>query len=359
MFHKTLLGLCTVAIALAVACSQSSPGPLSPSGSTGGTATAADGSTLKIGAPAIVSPTNNVQIAPNAPATLIFQNVSGTYASFPATYEVEVRNAAGALIANPKGIAAGGGGTTQTSVAGLAASTTYTWRVRATYASGSASGEGPWSATATFKSAPAAFISGSSVFDPLTTGFTVGQVVGPGHFIPGQGWQADSLGSGINYDISTCSSCQVEFDVTGVGNGLGNPADLKWITMADADSFGDFTAFRDGPWKMTLEERGDGDGTGMKLIWRNGCGNCGEGEPGDHTGKLASSVNWKDSNVYHFLLRWTPSGFSVQVDGQEWFSDGFGGNPYSPPHHRISLGCYPRNETLKGAIFRNVQIKPI
>ena len=69
-----------------------------------------------------------------------------------------------------------------------------------------------------------------------------------------------------------CISCTLEFDVTNFGRAQGAPAlkDYKWISMGDGNTFGDFTAFRDHPWKMHLEQRSDGDGTGMKLIWRNG-----------------------------------------------------------------------------------------
>jgi hypothetical protein len=41
-----------------------------------------------------------------------------------------------------------------------------------------------------------------------------------------------------------------------------------------------------------------------------------------------------------------------------WFSGSFGGVAYSPPSHRISLGCYPRQETWRGAIYRNVTVTP-
>ncbi len=53
---------------------------------------------------------------------------------------------------------------------------------------------------------------------------------------------------------------------------------------ATAPTLGNFGAFRNHPWKMHLEQRGDGNGTGMKLIWRNG--KAGDGEPGDHDTKI-------------------------------------------------------------------------
>ena len=104
---------------------------------------------------------------------------------------------------------------------------------------------------------------------------------------------------------------------------------------------------------MHLEQRSDGDGTGLKLIWRNG--GFGEDEPGDHTGKLGSAVNWQSSQVYHFKLEWDGGGYSVAVDNEVWFEGGWS-QPYAPPVHRVSLGCWPRSETMWG-LYRNVKLR--
>jgi hypothetical protein len=36
----------------------------------------------------------------------------------------------------------------------------------------------------------------------------------------------------------------------------------------------------------------------------------------------------------------------------------FDGYWYEPDNHRISLGCYPRGETIQGIIYRNIKIRP-
>ena len=123
--------------------------------------------------------------------------------------------------------------------------------------------------------------------------------------------------------------------------------------MGDGGTFGSFNAFRDHGWKMHLEQRSDGSGTGMKLIWRNGA--AGGGEPGDHDLRAEPAVDWRSGEIYHFVLEWAPQGFTVTIDDRVWFEGGFGRNAYLPPNHHISLGCYPRGETI-GAIFRNVSI---
>lgn len=353
MTRSTVTVFSTAAlVALTLACSNSS-GPLSPTAPAVGTSLPADGSTLKASTPVPQSPINDQKLSTTDRPTLTASASTATYGSGVALqYRFEIRNDAGALVDS-----ALINSTSWQVAKDLDFEKRHTWRVRAEY-----QGDvGAWSTTASFVTAEGAFIRGSQVVDSLTMGKTVGQQRG-GHFVPGQGWQADTYGDGIDYDITTCSACRVEFDVTNFGKGLGNPADLKWLTMGDAATFGDFNAFRNHPWKMHLEQRGDGDGTGMKLIWRNG--GAGGGEPGDHTAKVDPAVNWKGSDVYHFVFEWNASGFtiSIGVNGgtpERWFQDGFGGYPYAPPNHRISLGCYPRNETMQGAIWRNVKVTPL
>jgi hypothetical protein len=337
-------------MALLVACGKSSS-PVSPNASLdGSTSAASDGSTLKIGAPTLVAPINNfVFPAGQGTVTFSWNNVSGTYASFPVTYELEIKNANGTVVATPK-VAANNGVTSTVQVTTLAADTIHTWRVRATY-NGLL---GPWSTSATFRTAVQAFINfaTSSVFDPLFIGSTVGQKHG-GQFTA-KGWQALAVSDGIDYDLKGCPSCRFEFDITGVGNGLGNDplADYKFFAMGDGSVWNNFNSFRDAPWKMHLEQRGDGSGNGMKLIWRINT------EDDDHNTKFDDGPIWKDDKVFHFLVQWTPNSYLITINNDVWFSGSLQG-PYVPPNFRITLGCYPRSETLKGAIWSNVKINPI
>ena len=125
--------------------------------------------------------------------------------------------------------------------------------------------------------------------------------------------------------------------------------------IPDGNAFNSFQVFRDHPWKMHLEQRADLD-TALKLIWRNG--GVGDGNPGDHTGKTDPGINWNGGTVYHFVFDWSPGGFTITVNGQLVFQDGLGGAAYAPPNHRISLGCYPRGETIVGAIWSNFSVSP-
>ena len=285
------------------------------------------------------------------------------------TYEFEVSELdafpSGSRTSSEKGVAQGGDGATSwLPPSNLIPNSKYYWRARA--AAANVASPTDWSQTETFRTLTRGFvIAGQEVYDPLTDSATVGSRIG-GHFVAGQGWQADTDADGLFYDFGSCTSCTVEFDVTNFGRGVGasRSKDYKWLTMGDASTFGNFSNFRNHDWKMHLEQRSDGNGTGMKLIWRNG--DAGDGNPGDHENRNDSTVDWRSNVVYRFTLQWTPAAFSVRVgivnadgtvsDDREWFSGSFGGRAFAPPFLRISLGCYPRSETMAGAIWRNIHI---
>ena len=343
------LGLAVVAgSAFTILACGDGDSPTNPSPPAGGAVT--------IAAPAVKSPVGGTQLDTLRP-TLEATNAVTTGTPGTVTYRFEASEVdtfpAGSrsfMVENvPQGT-----GTTSVVVgpSDLIPAFTYFWRVRAT--NGTVTSD--WSKVETFKTKLAGFKNGQNVFDPLTDGQSVGAVHG-GQFIPGEGWRSNNLTDGIDYDIPTCDNCRVEFDVTGFGKAEGAPyqKDIKWLSMGDATTFGNFDAFRNHPWKMHLEQRSDGDGTGMKLIWRNG--DAGDGDPGDHTGRNDSTVNWNGGKVYHFVFDWSPGELRVMIDGETWFHDGFS-RPYAPPNHRISIGCYPRAESMVSATYRNFRITP-
>lgn len=344
-------------LAVSLACGQSNP--ISPSGPANAAFGAApDGSTLKIAAPTLTSPADNFQfLAGSGSVTLTWTNVVGTYAAFPVTYEVEVKNAAGTVVANPKALPTTAGDTTSWVVSpALVAETNHTWRVRATFGQAF----GPWSSGRQFKTGQLAFLSRSesAIFDPLTNGFSVGAVHG-GRFGP-DGWTALGRGDGIDYDIATCESCRLQFDIVGFTNGnhLFGIGEAKIVSMGEASMFSSFGAFRDHEWKMHFSIRSDGDGTGIDVVWRNG--GFGEGNnPGDHREKIEPGPRWSNSQPSRVVMEWTPRGYIITVNGEHWADSDFGGRPYAPSNHRISLGCYPRFETFEFATFRNVQLTRI
>ncbi|MGE0705822.1 MAG: hypothetical protein AB7F99_12755 [Vicinamibacterales bacterium] len=350
--------LVPLVLVAAAACTNGSPAePSPPSGS--GSAT--------LSAPTPDAPRAGQQLSDeNVTLTVSNATVKGNMANIVYRFEWSESDGfpADSRTGAKDGVVQGTGTTSYEIEGGLKPNVTYYWRARAH----NDTTVGAWSNTETFVSANIGFVMGQTIYDPLTNGTTVGNRVG-GTFVPGQGWKADHTHEGIDYSIPTCSSCTVQFDVTNFGKaqGAADFKDLKWISMGDGSTFDNFFAFRDHPWKMHLEQRSDGDGTGMKIVWRNG-GSGEDDNPGDHVFRNDSTVNWMSNEVYRFTLRWTPGSYSVSVgiveaDGevsnnQVWFQDSFAPHPYAPPNHLISLGTRTRSDTMRNAIWRNVRVFP-
>src|SRR5262249_42309795 len=272
---------------------------------------APDGSTLKATAPAPQSPINDQQLAVSQVVLVTGESTAQFAGGVPLQYRFQLFNGGGGLVQDSGPV----GGTSWPVTAPLQGRQRYTWRTRAEYQGAS----GPWSSTASFIAAETAL-----VFDPLTNGSTVGAQ--RGGFFTSQGWMSNSRDSGIDYDIPTCTSCTVEFDITNIGKGEGNCcfADLIFLSMADAGSFVGFSPFRDGPWKMHLKQRADGDGTGFDIVWRNGA----SGGNNDHRIKtLSGGPDYRDGSVFHFVVAWSEAGYNISVgtDGgapQQYLADG-------------------------------------
>ncbi len=370
MPRRSLVLSAAVFIAISVAC-QKSP-PLTPTIPSGGTVTPSDGSTLKASAPSPQSPVGDVRLQTFTTPTLTAGAASLTNGGSGALqYRFQLLSDTGAVVQD-SGLRSV---SNWTPTVNLDFDKRYQWQVRAEMDGA----VGPWSSRASFLSPNGGFIRGKEVFDPLTNGQTVGNRNG-GHFVTGSngGWESDGLGDGLDYDIQTCSACKVEFDVTnfGTGEGVGISVDVKWFSMGDASSWGGFLSFRDHPYKMHLEQRSDGDGSGMQLIWRNGGADAdtgGDPDWGDHRGKfLSGGPDWGhsfDNKVWHFVIEWTTLTYQITIGelgkpGKIWYpgygSSGFFANnhPYAPPNHRIELGCRPRNESMIGARYRNFKVTP-
>ncbi len=359
-------------IALSIACAKSKA--LTPTTPTVSPTNPPSGATLKVTAPTLQSPVNNVRLETFTQPTLTSGSASPTEGgAITPQYRFQLLSDSGAVLQD-SGLRSA---TNWTPTFEMEFDKQYQWQVRAEFGGD----VGPWSSRATFRSPDGGFIRGKQVFDPLTNGRTVGTMVG-GHFVPGAngGWQSDSQGDGIFYDIDTCDACRVEFDVTNFGTGEGASAqvDVKWFSMGARSAWVGFTPFRDHPWKMHLEQRSDGDGTGMQLIWRNGAADAdsgGDPDIGDHRGKfLGGGPDWGhsfDNKVWHFMIEWTRTTYRITVNelgqpARQWFpgvggDSGFfgGGNAYAPPGHRLELGCTQRVESMVGARYRNFKVTPL
>lgn len=155
------------AVVLTAACSQNPESPMSPSAVDGSSAANPDGSTLKVSAPTVVSPTDGA-VADSVRPTVVFRNSAGRFTSVALGYRVQVYNAAGSLLGEFTVSQDASGQTSLGTEADLAFDTEYRWRVRAEFG-----GEaGPWSSVSSFRT-PSRVVAGpdGSVGAPRNIGF--------------------------------------------------------------------------------------------------------------------------------------------------------------------------------------------
>ena len=328
---RLVLTSATITLGLTLACSDGrSPATPSPSGSAPGDL-GPGGSTLKIDPPALQSPAGGSQVQGNA--VLVFSNVTGKYASFPVTYDLELRNAQGALVANPRPAASAGGTTSVTITQTLDFDATYNWRVRATYNGAF----GPWSETRTFRTMPAGYINGNEIFDPLTNGRTVGVPVGSVSFLPGVGIRLNAQASHVRYELPQ-NLQEGEFSLLATGVDEGSPGDKsKIMSMAEGD--GDITT---NDYRMTVEMRGRNYGTPGAVTFRIITGG-GEGTIFDG---VRTPVGFTDSEWYFWKFTWRTGNATLEVrEGGETgsliyrSSIGTGSRPYRPVPHWVFIGA--------------------
>ena len=132
------------------ACDQAPQPITAPSAAVGGATAetaAADGSTLKVTAPALVSPVDGARAEDRRP-TLIWLNSTGRYAGIGVAYDIELSSPTAVVYSRTVGESPDLGA--HLIDFELQYDTTYTWRVRAHV--GNPDSYGPWSAWATFLS---------------------------------------------------------------------------------------------------------------------------------------------------------------------------------------------------------------
>lgn len=358
MIRKVLLCAATGVLAVAVACSKSSPSPTSPSAAAQPEAgAAADGSTLKATTPTLVSPTGGAQVVD--PVVLTASKSTGKYTEIAMSYRFQVRS--GSTVVYDSGITGGvGAGNNVTHTvpsSALNPDTDYTWRVR-----GEAQGAfGSWSADATFKSPVGAYIRGNELRDPLTIGRTVGRIGGPVEFTS-RGLELLAHESHVTYALPTTLEAG-EFSAMVTGIDEGSPGDKsKVITMQEG--FGDITTNR---YRFTAEKRGRSYVNPGAVTFRIITGN-----PAHDSGKVNDGarrvVPMNDERWYFWKLAWGNNRASLEVRADSptgnrlYFSDvTMAGSAYRPNPHVIHLG-QPSGRaglidaSIPGAIYKNVWV---
>jgi hypothetical protein len=353
MQHSKLVVCVSVAVlAGALACSNNSETPTSPTSATPGAGAAApDGSTLKATAPTPISPVNNAQ-----PDSLLLVATKSTALygdNVPFSYQFEI-NSGSTAVCN-SGVIGGGSGGQVTWVpanCSLTVDAPYTWRARAVYQGA----VGPWSAAANFRGTAGGFIRGNAVFDPLTNGTTVGEIVGSVTFIPGVGVRLNDFGSHIRYRLPQTLT-QGEFSLIITGMATNTEGD-KTKVFAMSEGLDDIVT---NDRRMTVEKRGDPEGiVAWRFITRE--------DQIDTEGPEREFVAFDASESYLWTATWNGF-FNVRVQrggstGETIYSKGkpYAG-VYNPDPHYAFIGAPSGRSgltaaTVPGMIVRNVWISP-
>ena len=360
--HQKSFVLCsaTALLAVAVACSKSSPTPVSPAGNGAlvGEA-AADGSTLKVTAPATQSPVNGAQ--PQA-LTLVAGTSTAQFATaLPSlTYEFQILNAGGTVIPACTTIASpSGSSVTANPTCTIEFDANHRWRVRARMSS---TAFGPWSAEATFRSPIGGYITANEIYDPLYNGITVGSRSGSTTFVANTGLRTNAQDSFITYSFpSPLQAGEISVMVTGIDE--GNPGD-KTKVFSMQEGFGaDVT---DNDYRVTIEKRGAQYETPGAVTWR-----LITGEADDH-GRIFDGdrigVAFSDERWYFWQFKWQTGSAQLIVredgpNGRVIYNSSKGTGPfaYRPVPHVIRLGQIPGragpiDASIPGAIYKNLWV---
>jgi hypothetical protein len=232
----------------------------------------------------------------------------------------------------------------------LQPATRFYWRARARQGAT----DGPYSAARTFRTRVLAYNLDGELYDPLTNGTTVGQLVG-NVTLSTRGATINTNDSHVRYQLArTITAGSFSFDAEGINN--FSPGDkTKMMSMYDGD--GDITT---SDWRVTVEKRDAGI-----IAWRFIAGEP-EHAQIDTVGNERVALNFNPGQTYHWRASWG-GGFDLNI-----FEGGIGGNriyafgkglsrTYRPTPHVCFLGspigrAGANDASVVGATWRNVFI---
>ena len=196
------------------------------------------------------------------------------------------------------------------------------------------------------------------LYDPLTDGTTVGQVVNSVTLTPGRGATINSNESHIRYQLpQTVTAGEFSMEVDGIQN--NSPGDkTKIMSMYDGD--GDITT---SDYRMTVEKRDAGI-----IAWRFIAGETDNHETQIETiGAERVGINFNPAQTYLWRSSWGDGFFRVEIfhgsttaDRIYEFGKGYHGT-YDPTPHVAFLGSPigrggPGDASVVGATWRNVYL---
>ena len=352
MRRTQLISLCPVLLALFVyACGDETGSPSSPSAIATSATKSARGAIAStdpsLGAPTIQSPPIGESVQDLQPE-LVIGNATGGVGTRTYMFDLALDSAFQQIALSESGVSEGLGGITRWRVTEeLEADTKYYWRVAAV----TSAGAGPFSAVSEFRVREpfrADRPTGSLVvFDPLTNGFSVGEVMG-GSFVQG-GWQPQTSADCLRYQVPTLDDGRIEFTTTNLST--PNPVEGKRILISMWDpTKGEY---RENPYRVNLSKldyrTAKFDDVRLRWISR-----------GEEHNTGISFFDFEPQIVYEWRMVWGDvpgEGENVKVflDGIEILSRNYSA-AYHPKTHWIELGQCERQETLEMAIYSNVRI---
>ncbi len=335
MYCKKFLACGAAALmATALACSKKPASPVTPTAAQpDATDAAPDGSTLKVSAPTPQSPVGGGVVDT---VVLVATAATAEFTQTPSlSYAFEIRSADGSNAICNTTVAGSGSTVSWTPSCSLEFDTPYTWRVRATY-QGS---HGPWSSSASFRTAAGSYIRDQEIRDVLTDGKTVGVKVGSVDFIPGVGVRLNDNTSYIAYQLPRALQ-EGEFSFLATNVDEGNTGDKSKV-MAMAE--GCHVDVTDNDYRMTLEVRGNQYVSPGMISFR-----IITGITDNHRDTSRTAMSWTRAATYFFKMWWRTGrgGYEIRENGPtgrviDAKDTGTDGRPYRPDPHCIYLGSGP------------------
>jgi hypothetical protein len=351
-----LFGVLAVSAA-AMACGEQAATPAAPTSaaSTETSAASADGSTLKITAPALQQPPN-ASTAESVTPNLVIANSTLKYlgdVSLMASirYKLNVETTGGAQVYAAWATTSPGTDVSAHRVAAgaLQVDTTYRWRARAEMGAS----VGPWSSYWTFTtpksgSGLASYQNATELWDNLTDGRTLGTLVG-GAQLTSKGVLLPLFESHVTYTLqSTLTSGSIECLIEGISSDTNGG---KTKVFSSQQGYSDIT---DNPFRFTIEKRGDDHPDSGKYRIRIITGNATSGfydsDRIQPSSLVASKVyyhrvSWS-GNVVNFVVR-EGSATGPQVASYAFSYQG----TYRPSPHVVHIGApVPRGGALDASV---------
>lgn len=348
-------------LALAIACSRQAATPVGPSATNGAAANAAaDGSTLKVSAPGVVSPVNDAQQS-DVPTLTASASAAKFGAALPGalTYRFQVFDNAATMVQDSGQV----GSLAWRPTVQLAFKVRHTWRVRAEYGADA----GPWSASGSFISSEGGYIRGAEVFDPLFNGTTVGQAIGPVS-MTSEGARLESNLAYIRYALPvTITSGEFAVEIKGLrANAPGDKSKVFGLMQGNPDSNDYIT----NDYRVDVQYRGTSgfppNSVTYRVLYGSATDTSVRYEPTTDQ-RLAAVLNLNPNTWYYWRYTW---GRTVRVTVSE---GGPGGRVLYDVQRNSTNGSYnpqpmyafigvptgrsgAESASIPGTIYRNVWI---